>query len=142
MGRAMVPTLCNLLHTVAMTAKQPSWNALREAYVRSVSTESHNEKTTISIETNISFTTHQCEPLSRIVETNPVELMKFYVHDEGNGDRHGFPLKIEADKGFLSSLQRAGDCLHGYGGFHHEERLHYHDLQRPFPLFWSWRDSV
>lgn len=109
MGRAMAPTLSKLLRTAATTAKQPSSNALRAACARSVSTESYSDTTTISVETNLPFTTHQCEPPSRIVETNPAELMKFYA-DMFTMRR----MEIAADSLYKSKLIR-GFC-HLYDG--------------------------
>nr|ABK23101.1 unknown [Picea sitchensis] len=70
------------------------------------------------------------------------EILRGHVHDEADGDRGGFPLQIEADKGFLSPLRRAGGRLHRHGGRPHEERLHYYGLQRSLPLLWPWRDST
>lgn len=109
MGRAMAPTLSKLLRTAATTAKQPSWNALRAACARSVSTESYTDTTPISVETNLPFTTHQCEPPSRIVETNAAELMKFYA-DMFTMRR----MEIAADSLYKSKLIR-GFC-HLYDG--------------------------
>nr|ABK25148.1 unknown [Picea sitchensis] len=105
----MAPSLSKLLRTAATTAKPPSWNGLRAACTRSISSESYSDKTTITVETNLPFTTHQCEPPSRIVETTPAELMKFYA-DMFTMRR----MEIAADSLYKSKLIR-GFC-HLYDG--------------------------
>ncbi|MFS8018317.1 putative pyruvate dehydrogenase (acetyl-transferring) [Helianthus anomalus] len=70
---------------------------------------STDDTTTITVETSVPFTGHNCEPPSRSVDTTPKELMKFFT-DMAVMRR----MEIAADSLYKSKLIR-GFC-HLYDG--------------------------